>query len=94
MLFVSNLAFDVAQKFDVNAAPLKDIGDFDMAKFKNVRLNERFKKTVKRFDWTNVHAIQEEMVTVLEKADKDVNYERFAPRPAAVPDNKSCCAVL
>lgn len=87
----------VPNKFDVNAASLKDIGDFDTNKLRGVKLNERFKKTVKRFDHTNIKALQEEMVAVLMKADANVNFEKFQPQPIqeeVVPVAKpGCCSV-
>lgn len=39
----------VPNKFDVNAASLKDIGDFDRAKYKHVKLDDRFKQRIKNF---------------------------------------------
>jgi serine/threonine protein kinase len=68
----------VPSKFDVNAASLKDIGDFDKGKYRHVKIDERFKDTVNNFEHINVKALQEEMVAVLEKADENVNFEKFA----------------
>jgi len=84
-------------RFDVNAASLRDIGDFDTNKFRNVKLNERFKKTVRRFDFVSAKALQDEMVMVLQKADSDVNYEKFSVKP--IPENaekkksSACCTI-
>jgi hypothetical protein len=50
--------FFVGQKFDVNAASLKDIGDFDKAKYKNVKLDDRFRQRVKNFHFVSIRALQ------------------------------------
>ena len=88
----------VPNKFDVNAQSLKDIGDFDRAKYKHVKLDERFKQRIKNFEYVNVVALQEEMVQVLEKADENINFEKFAQQPHPVqqpqPANgPACCTV-
>jgi len=85
-------------KFDVNAASLKDIGDFDRAKYKHVKLDERFKQRIKNFEYCSAKALQDEMVLVLEKADEHVNFEKFAHQPekqeqAQVVANGPCCAI-
>jgi len=87
----------VPDKNTVNCAPLKDIGDFDRNKYKDVKLDEKFKKVVKNFDYVSVRAIQEEMVKVLEKADENVNYEKFSPKKVEkeapqVPES-GCCTL-
>ncbi len=71
----------VPNKFDVNAASLKDIGDFDKNKYRHVKLDEKFKVRVKDFAYISVSALQDEMVAVLEKADEHTNFEKFAPPP-------------
>ncbi len=86
------------QKFDVNAASLKDIGDFDTNKLRGVKLNERFKKTVKLFDHTSVKSLQEEMVAVLEKAEnrnKPEPQKTITEEPVAVgpPSGTACCTI-
>lgn len=86
----------VPNKYDVNAASLKDIGDFDTNKLKQVKLNERFKKTVKRFDHVNVKALQDEMVNVLVKADANIDYApKYDPAPAETAPVKpdGCCLI-
>lgn len=85
-------------KFDVNAASLKDIGDFDRAKYKHVKLDERFKQRIRNFEYCSAKALQDEMVLVLEKADENVNFEKFAHQPekqeqAQVVANGPCCAI-
>jgi len=89
----------VPSKYDVNAAPLKDIGDFDRNKYRHVKLDDRFKKTVQNFDFMSTRALQDEMVKVLEKSDENVNYEKFSPKPEKVDPKKSehdggCCTIL
>jgi serine/threonine protein kinase len=85
-------------KYDVNAASLRDIGDFDLAKLKNVRLSDRFKRTVKRFNFTSVKAIQEEMVNVLSAIDENVKYGKFdatpAPKVSKKPAQDGCCSLM
>jgi len=89
----------VPSKYDVNAAPLKDIGDFDRNKYKHVKLDEAFKKTVQNFDFISVRALQDEMVKVLEKADESTNFEKFAAKTVK-PDTKKtegdsgCCRII
>jgi len=80
-------------------ASLKDIGDFDKTKYKTVKLDERFKARVKTFDFIAVRALQDEMVSVLEKADEDAIFEKFAVKPqeAKAPPKVSttkCCVVM
>jgi len=90
----------VPSKYDVNAASLKDIGDFDKAKYKHVKLDERFKAATKKFDYVSCQALQDEMVRVLEKSDEGVNFEKFAaqPKKELPPKNNaqpgcSCCSI-
>lgn len=59
----------VPNKYDVNAASLKDIGDFDRAKYRHVKLDDKFRDKIKDFEFVSLSALQDEMVTVLEKAD-------------------------
>jgi len=89
----------VPNKYEVNAATLKDIGEFDKNKYRHVKLDERFKARIKNFEWTSMKALQEEMVAVLEKADENINFEKFAAQPssvtsAAVVKNGKCCTIL
>jgi len=78
---------------------LKDIGDFDRNKYKHVKLDEAFKKTVQNFDFISVRALQDEMVKVLEKADESTNFEKFAAKTVK-PDTKKtegdsgCCRII
>jgi len=90
----------VPNKFDVNAASLKDIGDFDRAKYRHVKLDERFKARVKSFDYVSIRGLQDEMVAVLEKADENKNFEKFASNNDAALKAGSemttaqCCIIL
>jgi serine/threonine protein kinase len=52
-------------KFDVNAASLKDIGDFDRAKYKHVKLDDRFKQRIRNFEYCSAKALQDEMSDTL-----------------------------
>lgn len=83
----------------MNAASLKDIGDFDRAKYRNVKLDDRFKQRVKNFEYVSTRALQDEMVAVLEKADENINFEKFATQPDNTPTNTvvssgPCCTIL
>jgi len=83
----------------VNAATLKDIGEFDKNKYRHVKLDERFKARIKNFEWTSMRALQEEMVAVLEKSDENINFEKFAAQPSSVSattvvKNGKCCTIL
>lgn len=89
----------VPNKFDVNAASLKDIGDFDKAKYKQVKLDDRFRARVAHFGYVSRNALQEELVTVMEKADEGINFEKFSIAPKKVTTtldvpNNSCCTIM
>lgn len=89
----------VPNKFDVNAASLKDIGEFDRAKYRHVKLDDRFKDKIRNFEFISMSALQEEMVSVLEKADENKNFEKFAPltgtmAPHPAVNTAPCCALL
>lgn len=45
-------------KFDVNAASLKDIGDFDTAKYRHVKLDAAFKETMTKFNYISTKGLQ------------------------------------
>lgn len=88
----------VPNKFDVNAASLKDIGDFDRAKYKHVKLDDRFKQRIKNFEYVSAKALQDEMVLVLEKSDENTNFEKFAHQPekqepTQMVANGPCCTI-
>jgi len=88
----------VPNKCDVNAARLKDIGEFDKNKYRNVKLDDRFKSKVANFPFVSAQAIQDELVAVLKKADEKVNFEKFAIQPEEDIDatlNKApkCCTI-
>lgn len=68
----------VPNRFDVNAASLKDIGDFDKNKYRNIKLDERFKYRTKDFEYISVKALGEEMAAVLSKVDENTNFEKFS----------------
>ena len=89
----------VPNKFDVNAASLKDIGDFDRGKYKHVKLDERFKQRIKNFEYVSAGALQEEMSAVLRKVDENVKFEKFAIQPqiikeTSVSKSNACCTIL
>lgn len=89
----------VPNKFDVNAASLKDIGDFDKTKYRHVKLDERFKQRIKNFEYISTQALQEEMSAVLKKVDENVKFEKFAQQPVInkelQPTTKNtCCTIL
>jgi len=59
----------------------------------------RGSKLESKIEWTSMKALQEEMVAVLEKADENINFEKFAAQPsqatsAAVVKNGKCCIIL
>lgn len=78
---------------------IQDIGEFDRAKYRHVKLDERFKGKVKTFDFVNTRAVQDEMVSVLEKSDENKNFEKFASQPDAskattVATTSACCVIM
>jgi serine/threonine protein kinase len=84
-------------KFDVNAASLKDIGDFDTSTFRHVKLDDYFKAQVKDFKFTSKRALHDELTKVLEKVDEHTNFEKFA-QPAIAEESgsngKVCCTIV
>merc|ERR1712130_857095 len=89
----------VPNKYDVHAPSLKDIGDFDRAKYRHVKLDDNFKKQLKNFEFISVNALQEEMVTVLEKCVLPVGkyHKQYDNMIADHPhsDNQPiCCSIL
>mmetsp|Transcript_15563 Transcript_15563/g.30555 ORF Transcript_15563/g.30555 Transcript_15563/m.30555 type:complete len:616 (-) Transcript_15563:407-2254(-) len=90
----------IPNKFDVNAASSKDIGNFEHAKYRHVKLDDKFKEKIKTFEHTNRRALQDEMTAVLEKADENKNFEKFAAQPEIVPGvnvnstDPRCCTIL
>lgn len=90
----------VPNKFDVNAASSKDIGNFEHAKYLHVKLDDKFKEKIRNFEHTNLRALQDEMTAVLEKADENKNFEKFAAPPDIVPSTSDqatgppCCSIL
>lgn len=87
-------------KFDVNSPSLRDIGDFDRTKYRNVKLDDAFKEKIKNFNFVCSSGLQDEMVAVLEKADENKNFEKFAVQQEVVPLSSSadgappCCNIL
>lgn len=71
----------VPNQYDINFATLRDIGDFDRANFRHVKLDDRFKEKIKNFEFISMRALQDEMSAVLEKADENKNFEKFASQP-------------
>jgi len=88
----------VPNRFDVNAASLRDIGDFDKAKYRHIKLDDKFKLRVQNFGYVSLHALQEELVAVMEKADENRNFERFAiqDRPSSnnAGSGNACCTIM
>jgi len=88
---------------EVNADSLRHIGRPQQDdKYKKVRLTPDFQKTLVKFPFQSMTALQEETVEVLQKADDGKNFERFAQRrpvtaadPASQnPNQSSCCSFL
>lgn len=90
----------IPNKFDVNAASLRDIGDFDRAKYRHVKLDDDFKNKFKNFEFISLRAIQDEMVTVLKEVDEGKNFKKFShptDHMQQISDRKGgplCCSIL
>jgi len=88
----------VPNKFDVNAASLKDIGEFDKTKFRHVKLDEKFRAKVRDFGYVSLLALQQELVSVMERADNDKkNDEKNAARNGlnGKPQGEDkCCSIM
>jgi len=89
----------VPNKYDVNAASLREIGGFNPDKYRHVKLDEEFKAKLKNFEFISIQALQDEMVTVLNKTVSA--REKFHPDTESmiVGDNLStgkpvCCQIL
>jgi serine/threonine protein kinase len=86
-------------QLNVNAASLKDIGAFDRNKYRNIKLNDKFRQQCQGFEYVSKSALQAEMVEVLQKADESVNFERFAVLPESESSTSpnaggKCCVIL
>ena len=70
-----------------------------MFRYRHVKLDDRFKEKIKNFEFISMRALKDEMVLVLEKADENKNFEKFAAQPentptSAVTQSPSCCIIL
>lgn len=86
----------VPNKFDVNAASLKDIGEFDKTKFRHVKLDEKFRAKVRDFGYVSLLALQQELVSVMERADQknmmdERNMNRYGKQDQ---EKKECCSIM
>jgi serine/threonine protein kinase len=89
----------VPNRDEVNTQSLRDIGEFDINKYQKVALDKDFLDKIKNFEFISSHGLQDEMVSVLEKADQHVNFEKFSPQPdqpATQLDgsNAPCCSII
>jgi hypothetical protein len=89
----------VPNKFDVNAASLKDIGEFDKTKFRHVKLDEKFRAKIRDFGYVSLLALQQELVSVMERADNDKSNDKAAQSTKRDPNNEKgskegCCAIM
>lgn len=66
-------------------------------KYRRVKLTDEFQRTLRNFEFSSVPALQREVVEVMEKADENVNFEKysrnFAPLPHTV-DRPKCCILM
>eukprot|EP00461_Guttulinopsis_vulgaris_P000324 UN00324 len=90
----------IPNKFDVNAASLKDIGEFDKTKFRHVKLDEKFKSKVRDFGYVSILALHQELVGVMERADADQSNNdksKETSRKANPTDDRptdDCCNIM
>lgn len=81
-----------------NAASLKDIGEFDKTKFRHVKLDEKFRAKVRDFGYVSLLALQQELVSVMERADqKNLMDEKNMTRNGKGQQNdanKDCCSIM
>jgi hypothetical protein len=77
---------------------LKDIGEFDKTKFRHVKLDEKFRAKVRDFGYVSLLALQQELVSVMERADNDKkNDEKNAARNGlnGKPQGEDkCCSIM
>mmetsp|Transcript_10435 Transcript_10435/g.15570 ORF Transcript_10435/g.15570 Transcript_10435/m.15570 type:complete len:614 (+) Transcript_10435:182-2023(+) len=77
---------------EVNAPPLRDIGEFNLNRLKHIKLGPAYIKQFRQFDYISEQALEEEMVRVLQKADEKKNFEKFPTTAATGHDmNPQCC---
>eukprot|EP00466_Bigelowiella_natans_P015523 jgi/Bigna1/85404/estExt_fgenesh1_pg.C_40007 len=68
---------------DVHAPSLRDIGQFNLARIKHYKLGPHYEKEFKKFDFVSETALEEEMTKSLEKADENVNFDKFSAQARA-----------
>eukprot|EP00474_Spongospora_subterranea_P009656 CRZ10114.1 hypothetical protein [Spongospora subterranea] len=84
---------------EVNAESMRLVGrTTNDEKYRKVRLTNDFQKSLNNFPFKSTHALQREIVEVLERADEGVNFEKFAPKPRTVPNQTEssshrCCNI-
>ncbi|CEP03536.1 hypothetical protein PBRA_009421 [Plasmodiophora brassicae] len=84
---------------EVNAESMRHMGrSTNDEKYRKVRLTDEFQKSLSNFPFKSYHALQREIVEVLERADEGVNFEKFAPKPPAPepdvkPRSTGCCSL-
>lgn len=85
----------VPNRYDVNAAPLRDIGDFDEDKLRGVVLDERFLEQAGQFDYVSEEALQDELAASLQKADEAAAAAAAAGGTGDKQGSaKGCCALM
>lgn len=71
----------VPSRDEVNTQSLREIGEFDSNKYQKITLDSAFLDKIKNFEFISSNGLQDEMVSVLEKADQHVNFEKFSAQP-------------
>mmetsp|Transcript_18572 Transcript_18572/g.33269 ORF Transcript_18572/g.33269 Transcript_18572/m.33269 type:complete len:617 (-) Transcript_18572:263-2113(-) len=84
---------------DVNAPSLREIGEFNLKKFKHYKLGAVYLKAFKQFDYVSEKALEDELCMVLKKADENENFEKFSNQKKSQNKKKynggsgPCCSV-
>lgn len=90
----------VPSRDEVNTQSLREIGEFDTNKYQKVTLDQPFLDKIRNFEFISSTGLQEEMVSVLEKADQHTNFEKFSAQPGRPTGSNMdggappCCSLI
>eukprot|EP00479_Gromia_sphaerica_P015212 TRINITY_DN9558_c0_g1_i1.p2 TRINITY_DN9558_c0_g1~~TRINITY_DN9558_c0_g1_i1.p2 ORF type:complete len:95 (+),score=25.46 TRINITY_DN9558_c0_g1_i1:381-665(+) len=66
---------------EVHADSLRHIGrPPDDEKYRKIKLSEQFEKSLSKFNFVSITALQREIVEVLEKADEGIDFRKYASK--------------
>eukprot|EP01083_Nonionella_stella_P050865 135167_1 len=90
----------------VNADSLRHLGRPPLHdKYKKIRITDDFERSLQKFNFKSVEAVQREIVEVMEKMDEDIDFRKFAPKVNSVEEKtessehdldanpRACCVI-